>query len=184
MILVVDCGSSKCPEITKMVIDFGFEVKEVKQEDLLNEDLDSFKAIVISGAPILLTEVNKTPYLARFRFLKDYVKPVLGICFGHQILGMINGAEIMRCKEDRAIQQISMVAQSELFNGFANTFEMEEDHCECITIPENFEHLAHSQICENEAMKHKDKLHYGVQFHPEVSLENGKQFFFNFLSLV
>jgi GMP synthase (glutamine-hydrolysing) len=60
---------------------------------------------------------------------------------------------------------------------------MQEDHCESISIPEEFELVANSDECINEVMQHEKKSLYGVQFHPEVSGNHGAIIFENFIQL-
>jgi GMP synthase-like glutamine amidotransferase len=61
--------------------------------------------------------------------------------------------------------------------------EFKEDHCECISLPENFNLIASSENCEVEMMEHQTKKIIGVQFHPEVSGNNGEWFFDQFLKM-
>ena len=181
MILIINCGSTKSPHI----LDHCLRHAEAKMIDLTHftsKDLQGITALVISGAPILVTEVETDPYLNQFDFLKTFKLPVLGICFGHQILGMIHGANASRCDEDRTWQKISTLSDHFLFKNLSPDFDMIEDHCECIDLPKEFNLLASSTICQNEVMIHQSKPYVGVQFHPEVSEDNGVQFFDNFFN--
>jgi GMP synthase (glutamine-hydrolysing) len=58
-----------------------------------------------------------------------------------------------------------------------------EDHCEAISIPANFIHVAVSDACVNEAMMHQTKSLFGVQFHPEVSGNHGRVIIENFVHI-
>ena len=87
-------------------------------------------------------------------------------------------------KEDRVCQEIEAIQEDSLFLRLPDVFDMQEDHCEHISIPKDFEHLACSDTCINEAMKHKTKLHYGVQFHPEVSGNYGNILLENFVNII
>jgi GMP synthase (glutamine-hydrolysing) len=62
-------------------------------------------------------------------------------------------------------------------------FRADEDHCEGITLPDQFILLARSRSYDVEAMKHREKDIYGVQFHPETSNEPGRKIAHNFLKL-
>ncbi|MEN9742836.1 MAG: hypothetical protein RLZZ65_641 [Bacteroidota bacterium] len=183
MIALIDCGSTKTPEIAYLLEEY-IDVQTIPFLDLKNTDLSLFQGFVISGAPILLTELDPTPYLATFNWILDETRPILGICFGHQIMGLLHGARIARMKEDRDFQEIEVVKDSILFNRLPDIFEMQEDHCEHISIPSNFDLLACSDACINEAMKHKEKTQFGVQFHPEVSGNYGNILLENFAELV
>ncbi len=179
MILVVDCGSNKVPYIEKCIDEF-MDYETIKLEELSSVDLDRYLGVVISGNPILLTEVDLEPYMEKTTWIKTFEKPILGICFGHQLLGLTYGAAVSLQKEDRDWQTIEVLQEDDLFNKFAKEFSMMEDHHETVSIPPNFIHLAVSDACINEGMKHKEKPFYGVQFHPEVSGNLGSLLFDNF----
>ncbi len=183
MIAVIDCGSNKTPQIVEQLQEY-IDVEYILMLDLKKENCTKFKGFVISGAPILLTDLDPAPYLEKFAWLQNENRPILGICFGHQILGLLNGARIAKMKEDRVFQEIEVIQDDPLFLRLPDVFEMQEDHCEHISIPKDFEHLACSDTCINEAMKHKTKLHYGVQFHPEVSGNYGNILLENFVNIV
>ena len=61
-------------------------------------------------------------------------------------------------------------------------YEASVNHGNSITVPQGFMHLARSETCENELMKHPEKPTYGVQFHPEKT--EGDIIIPNFLSFV
>ncbi|MFN5415851.1 MAG: type 1 glutamine amidotransferase [Flavobacteriia bacterium] len=182
MIGIVDCGSQKVKYIEEAV-DAHCDFVTIPMFDLPNTDLSKFDGIIISGAPILITEVDTLPYLNCFSWVKTYEKPIFGICFGHQMLGMIHGGFAARQKEDRDWQTIEQYEESPLFNKLPQEFEMMEDHCECISVPHDFILLAGSDACVNEAMQHKTKPFYGVQFHPEVSGNHGFLIIENFVNI-
>lgn len=180
MITVIDCGSSKVPDIVKMLEANGTTVKTQKITEF---KLNGSKGVVISGAPILLTEKNPADYLAATSFLKKCKVPVLGICFGHQLIGLHHGAKIKRCMEDREWRKIKFFSDTEITRGFKEDMQFKEDHCECISLPVDFDLIASSVTCEVEMMKHKTKNIFGVQFHPEVSEENGNNLIRQFVQL-
>lgn len=182
MILIVDCGSAKTPQIASLLEEFC-DTKTVGFHDLSEEMLEGFKGIVISGSPILITEINMTPYLEHVSWLKMCTKPILGICFGHQLLGLLHGAFGAKMREDRDWQEIEVIEDSPLFNRLPICFDMMEDHCEHINVPPGFQLIAASDACINEAMQHQEKLMFGVQFHPEVSGNYGAILLENFYTL-
>lgn len=184
MILIINCGSSKTPYISDIITNLHFKNKVVPLNKFIPKiDLNNISGLIISGAPILVTEVDTTPYIQLFSFLKEIEIPVLGICFGHQILGMVYGAEPSKCQEDRNWQTIEIMAPSILFASTTNPVKMMEDHCEQITTPKDFKTIASSPVCNNEAMQHHTKNIFGIQFHPEVSENQGIKLMQNFCNL-
>lgn len=111
--------------------------------------------------------------------------PVLGICLGHQALGLCFGAKIQRLKEvaHATSSQISLIAQSELFREFPKDFSVMRYHSlEVVDLPSELEALAYTKDKVLMAMKHKDLPYFGVQFHPESYFsEYGLKIFENFL---
>ena len=105
---------------------------------------------------------------------------LIGICFGHQVIGIMHGASIYRGPEIREEHPIHILKKDPLFGGFEDGVSMTEDHTEGITLPEGFIHLASSTSYPNEAMKHPSQKIWGVQFHPEVSGDKGLELFRNF----
>lgn len=167
-IIIIDCGSSKVPDIQRCLDELNIEF-ETHVWSALPKHITSAKGIVISGNPILLTNSDPQPYLDKFAFLNDFQNPVLGICFGHQIIGMLHGANIKLGQEVRDVETIKIISSSLLLNELKEEFLMKQDHHEEIDLPKNFKLIASSDSCKVEAMQHKFKPIFGVQFHPEVS---------------
>ncbi|WP_172826845.1 hypothetical protein [Flammeovirga sp. SJP92] len=181
--MIVNCGSIKTKHFGEILEKENLNYSIITIDDLTDEHLKSADKIIISGAPILLTEVDPKPYLKKFEILKTLTTPTLGVCFGHQILGMLEGGNIKRTKEARSSEIINQNIPSPLFDAIPQHSSFEEDHCESVTLSENFDLLANSDSCENEAMKHKSLNWWGVQFHPEVSQEYGPALIKNWLNL-
>ena len=182
MILLLDCGSSKTSYIEDAV-DLYCDYKTIPLLDFEEKDLDNVSGVIISGAPILVTEIDVDIYLSKLSWIRITSLPVFGICFGHQIIGILHGAFASRMREDRDWQEVEVYTQSPLFERLPNTFRMMEDHCETISIPAGFELVASSDACVNEAMQHLSKPIFGVQFHPEVSGNLGTVIIENFIKL-
>lgn len=183
MILLINCGSSKSLLIAEIVERF-YSMEIIGLNDFSEEQLAKADGVIISGAPILLSEIDPAPFLKKMDWIKNYTKPLLGICFGHQIIGMTFGATILRQREDRDWQEVEVITHSPIFNNLEVILQMMEDHCESVSVPPNFILSATSDVCVNESMFHKKKPIFGVQFHPEVSGENGILLLENFVKLV
>lgn len=183
MICIIDCGSQKTPLIETIVYEH-IDTKIIGMYDMDSKaDFDGCIGVIISGAPILITEKDPDPYLALFEWIKTTSLPVLGICFGHQLLGVLYGAAPHRQREDRDWQIIEVLNDCPLFDKLPSEIELMEDHCEAISIPASFVHVATSDSCVNEAMMHAALPLYGVQFHPEVSGNHGAIILENFVHI-
>lgn len=182
MILILDCGSTKTFYIEEIIDEFC-DYTTIPILDFKQDDLTGMKGVILSGAPLLITEQNIEPYLEKTTWLKNSTIPVLGICFGHQLIGLTFGAFASRMREDRDWQTIEVFEECILFDKLPTEFEMMEDHCETISIPSGFKLIASSDACVNEAMQHTSLPLFGVQFHPEVSGNLGRVILENFYKL-
>ncbi len=182
MIVILDCGSNKVPYIEEIVDQF-MDFKTVPFLEFHPDQVPVAKGVIISGAPLLITEIDMEKYLMASTWIKKYDKPLLGICFGHQIIGLQYGAFGSKIKEDRDWQEIEQLETDSLFSRMPTVFQMMEDHCEVISIPAGFTLLASSDASINEGMRHKDKYVFGVQFHPEVSGNMGSVLIENFINI-
>lgn len=184
MICIINSGTSWLRDIEHAVSENGKQFKIMDLHDLKGCDLTIFSGIIITGASILLTkEENLARYKEIFSFIKELDKPILGICLGHQILGLLYGADITLGDTIDRKEAIEIINQDQLFKGIASGSLFQEAHSEYITVAKDFDLLAKSNSCENEAMKYRGKNIYGVQFHPEESGAQGMQLINNFLAL-
>lgn len=181
LITIVNFGSSKTPLIAEMVSACGAENEIVKWKDCVEKDFEKSAGIIFSGSPTMFSEADHEPYIEKFSFIKSGQLPTLGICFGHQLMGILFGAKIFRGIEVRTRIKIQVVKEDVLFEGLAPQTEMNEDHTEGITLPPGFIHLATSSTYTIEGMRHPEHPLWGVQFHPEVSGETGRKLVGNFL---
>tara|TARA_B110000285_G_C15141295_1_gene630910 strand:+ start:3544 stop:4107 length:564 start_codon:yes stop_codon:yes gene_type:complete len=183
MILVINCGSNKSKYIGEIVDEF-MDVQTIQLGEFSEENLKGIDGVIISGAPILVTEVDITYILEKMNWIKETELSILGICFGHQIIGLLHGASATKMKENRDWQLVEFYEDCPLFEKLPSEVLMMEDHCETISIPNGFELVASSDACVNECMQHLTKPLFGVQFHPEVSGNHGRVLIENFIKIV
>lgn len=129
---------------------------------------NNVKGIILCGA---LTSVNKDDEWIKEELnfagrLIDLNFPVLGICFGQQILGKLFGVNIERKAKKSGLVEMEITKEDALFKGIAN-LRMPVSHSDQLSmLPHGFELLATSDYCEVQAMKMRDRNVYGIQFHP------------------
>jgi GMP synthase-like glutamine amidotransferase len=183
-IAVIDCGSKKVGAICSLLRELDCAPEKIPLAQANAICFEAFRAVIISGGPLLFTDPGQTPDLEkRFAFISGLQIPALGICLGHQALGLLHGAAVFRGPEIRRPEKINIVRAHPLFEGITSETLFGEDHCEGIFLPERFLLLASSASYEVEAMVAQDKPFYSLQFHPEISGEPGKKIFHNFIAL-
>jgi GMP synthase (glutamine-hydrolysing) len=130
------------------------------------------------------------PTLERAGRCADYIKnldiPILGICLGMQIMGTTYGGQVAPGTiGGYAEVQVDVIKENDILKGFPRNFKTWASHADqVIRLPQEFEILARSNVCEIEAMKHVNRPLYGVQWHPEVvHTEHGQELLGNFIEL-
>jgi len=128
--------------------------------------------VILTGSSALL---SKPRTRERFQPEMDLVRkakfPILGICYGHQIIGSAFGAPMRDLGQMlRGYEKVSVVRNHPLFDGLPTDLMVAESHRQELTkVPDEFQHLAQSTTSKVEAMVHRSRPIYGVQFHPERS---------------
>jgi GMP synthase-like glutamine amidotransferase len=176
-VTVVNCGSKKVGDIARLLARHGARPEIVPLRAAGAGELGD--AVVVSGGPRLFTKERRL--IDRFAFLDDLAQPILGICLGHQALGMRDGARVYLGEPRRDVERLEIEVAHPLFDGLGPSPAFREDHCEGIDLPDGWRLLASSEAYPVEAMVHDTRPRCGVQFHPEVSGETGERFLRNFL---
>ncbi len=148
--------------------------------------LDDIHGIVISPGPGTPEEANDAGMC--LELLAQRVVPVLGICFGHQALGVLAGATLVRAEEPFH-GRVSEVSHSghPLFAGVPASFRTTRYHSLTLLdpLPAALECIARTGTGDIMAIRHRDAPHYGVQFHPEsIASEYGRVILENFCRIV
>jgi GMP synthase-like glutamine amidotransferase len=138
--------------------------------------LESFDAVVVSGSEARIVKAeDRVRYSGVSELIKKCNLPILGICFGHQLLCSTFGAKTGSLTQpviDR-FEQVRLLQVCELFDGFndGQAVPLAQYHNDYV-LKEGLEEagfclIADSVTCEVEAVRHKTNPFYGCQFHPE-----------------
>lgn len=141
------------------------EVAEYKEIPPIN-DLE-YGGIIMTGSPCGDDIVDH--HMPYFQWVRECRIPILGICAGHHIIGKMYGAELLRSVEIEIGDCYITFDRPEdpIFKDCEHKLLVRQNHKDSITLPPGFILLAHSEVCQVEAMKHPTRPIYTTQFHPE-----------------
>jgi len=177
--LIVDCGSKRTPLIIDQVIALGHRPCVVTLDFLQRSHLVGMPGFIFTGSSRMLSDARKE-FFDTYAFLRGADIPLFGICFGHQFIGGLYGATICQGKYITGMREV-WLENDPLFAGVEAVTPFLQDHREHISLPNDFVCLASSDLTSVEAMRHRTKPVYSVQFHPEVSGDVGFKLIENFV---
>jgi len=158
----------------------------VRHDDVAGvADLDAFDNVVISPGPG--HPGNERDFGLSARVLAEATVPVLGVCLGHQGIGVLGGARVSRAPAARhghlaAVRHDGL----ELFSGIPQGFAAVRYHSLCVwePLPDELTATAWSDDGVLMGLCHRTRPLWGVQFHPEsVLTEHGERLMANFRDL-
>jgi len=125
------------------------------------------KGIILSGGPASVYSQD-SPKVGEEIF--EIGVPVLGICYGMQLITYLFGGEVVRAeKHEYGRAELHVLDSSDLFYGLPEKFTVWMSHADrVLRIPEGFEPIAETENAPFAAIRNRKKKIYGVQFHPEV----------------
>ena len=180
-IVVLDFGSQYSHLICRRIRDFSVYA-ELVPYDISLEELKKLnpKGIIFSGGPSSVYDSN-APTPAKKIFQMQI--PILGICYGHQIIVNNFGGKVKRVNKEYGSAVLSIDDNSDIFSGVGGSIRAWMSHGdEAKVVPDNFEIIGHTENARAAAISNKQKTVYGIQFHPEVvHTENGNEILKNFV---
>ncbi|MCH8304501.1 MAG: glutamine-hydrolyzing GMP synthase, partial [Candidatus Marinimicrobia bacterium] len=184
-VVVLDFGSQFTQLIARRVresriyseiVPFDTPIEEIRK---LNP-----KALILSGGPSSVYD-DEAPIASQE--IIDMDIPILGICYGMQLLGYYFGAKIKAApKKEYGRAELTIVEEDALFDGFNGKSTVWMSHADKIEeLPQGFKKLGYTENSDFAAIRHIEKSIYGLQFHPEVAhTEKGSLIIENFVRKV
>jgi GMP synthase (glutamine-hydrolysing) len=166
-ITVLDAGGQYCHLIARKVRDLGVYA-EVAPSETPAAELAGRKGVIISGGPSSVYDPGSPTIDPR---LLHIGVPVLGICYGQQLMAHILGGRVE--KGDRGeygFAQLQLLHADGLFKGIVGRQQVWMSHRDAVQDPPpGFEVLGSTSTCTVAAMASPERGLYAVQFHPEVA---------------
>ena len=180
-IIVLDFGSQYSHLICRRIREFSVYA-ELVPFDISMEELKQKnpKGIIFSGGPASVYN-SDAPLPQKEIF--DAELPLLGICYGHQLIVNKFGGKVKRANKEYGSSVLMIDGESKLLAGIGSTVRAWMSHGdEAEEIPNGFEIIGHTQNARAAAIANKSKTVFGIQFHPEVvHTENGTNILKNFV---
>jgi anthranilate synthase component 2 len=190
--LIIDNYDSFVYNIAQYLGELGVDCDVKRNDKITIEEIKekNYDAIIISPGPG--TPEDKKYFGVCTDVIKEIgpTKPILGVCLGHQGIihafgGKVTNAGCVRHGKTSPIKHV----EDPLFRGMKNPFRATRYHSlvgDKTIIPDSLKVIATAEDDkEVMAVRHKDYLIEGVQFHPEsIMTEDGKKILANFIKEV
>ena len=182
-ILVLDFGGQYNQLIARRVRSEQVYAEIRPYDKITIEEIQTigYRGIIFTGGPNSVYKESSPHYTSEILNLGI---PILGICYGDQLIAYMEGGEIAAAKRGREYGKTTLVTtENALFEGVPRESICWMSHGDFIeTPPEGFRTIASTENCPCAAMCDERRKIYGVQFHPEVThTAYGKQILHNFI---
>ncbi len=171
-ILIIDFGSQVTKLIARRIREFGVFCKIMPYNKLSPKyfEMNDVKGIILSGGPSSV-ENSDAPIVNNFVYQLQI--PILGICYGLQLLSKHFGGEVKSAEQREFGKNFIKIKKNSIL--FDDIYELNKkyqvwmSHSDIVTkIPSDFESVASTKYCDTAVIQNLSKNFFGVQFHPEV----------------
>ena len=180
-IVVLDFGSQYSHLICRRIREFSVYA-ELVPFDISFEELQKHnpKGIIFSGGP---SSVYNSDAPVPENKIFDMKLPLLGICYGHQLIVNKFGGKVKRANKEYGSSLLTIDSNENLLSGIGGSVRAWMSHGdEAEQIPPGFKVIGHTESAKAAAIASEEKSIYGIQFHPEVvHTEQGTEILKNFV---
>lgn len=194
MIILIEIGEKKIPEIADILSDFNQKFESTTNEaKILGSD-----KVILYGLGDTVKAIRNLHLMNLFTILRIIKKPILGIGIGMQLMGTYINNTNVSClgifsgtakkfdpevskvpNEDNS--EIKILRETKLLSDINENDKYYFNHSYYLPVSENTTAVSNNGIDFSASMEKGDC--YGIQFHPEKSGESGLKIFKNFLSI-
>ena len=183
-VLIIDFGSQVTKLIARRIRELGVYSEIITPKELIKlKKFHNIKGLILSGGPSTVT-TNTFQSVPKDIFKKKI--PILGICYGLQLIAKIFGGKIKSLKKKREFgrailyKKKASILTKNFLNNKRSVWMSHEDAV--VKLPKKFKLVASTKESKFTIIENTKNQIYGVQFHPEVThTDNGKKIFENFL---
>ncbi|HJL67107.1 MAG TPA: glutamine-hydrolyzing GMP synthase [Nitrosopumilus sp.] len=180
-IVVLDFGSQYSHLICRRIREFSVYA-ELVPFDISFEELQKLnpKGIIFSGGPSSVYSSDAPVPESR---IFDMNLPLLGICYGHQLIVNKYGGKVKRANKEYGSSILTIDNNKDLLSDVGESVRAWMSHGdEAEEIPPGFQVIGHTEGAKAAAIASEEKSIYGIQFHPEVvHTEQGTEILKNFV---
>ena len=189
MILLLDNYDSFTYNLYQAIGPLCPDVQVVRNDKITIDEMEKMglQALIVSPGPGYPSSAGISEEAIRHFSGKI---PILGICLGHQAIGEAFGGRVVPAIQlmHGKASSVTLLKRDPIFAGLPETVEVARYHSLIVqreSLPNTLEILAEDEVGQIMAVKHKEHLTYGLQFHPESILTGcGGRMLENFLNLV
>ena len=183
-IIIIDFGSQFTQLIARRVRELGVYSEIISHKKKINFKSKDILGFILSGGPLNVYQTKKVSFDEK---ILNQGVPILGICFGHQIISKELGGRVKTTKSrEFGLVKLKKIKDSILTKGFFNKKGINNvwmSHSDVVVrLPKDFKVLCSSNNSKLAVVGNLNKKIFGIQFHPEVThTQNGKQLIKNFV---
>ncbi len=180
MLLLVDNGSIFTKNIAKFLSEKKLEFTILPFDKIKPSEITAFESFVLSGRQ----QNNKEMNALNSKIVNHAIsgkKPLLGICYGAEILALTVGGTIRKMgSTQKGSCTVKVTSENPLCRGIINVYQSHS--FEISHLGKSLVQLASSESCKYEIVQHQNSEIFGTQFHPEMT-EDGLSLIDRFVSL-
>ncbi len=167
MLLVIDNGSVFTRNIDNFLSKKMIDYKLVQFDGLKPEEIEKFDSFILSGR----RKNNQQMNALNSKIINHAItekKPLLGICYGAEILALTTGGTIRKMSTaQKGESTVTVIEKNPLCSGILNVYQ--SHNFEISRLGKSLIQLASSDTCKYEIIQYNDSKIFGTQFHPEMT---------------
>ena len=168
-ILLIDNESKTIEKLNVLLLNFG-KVTRIDYKDIPQTATDNFNLIVLSGSSKVYANSSDSNLLTELNLIKNTNIPILGICFGFEVICRAFNCELTEFTEEQDDFRLVNIDRT-FFTDAPETIAVKEHHKWGVkTVNDQLQVLGRSSN-SIEIVKHIEKRIIGFQFHPELFTE-------------